>query len=1126
MPTYQTPLDILIASADPKREILLRKQMMDYLNAAPQPLFLNSDLKPHTLSITAGLSSEVTSVLDTQPSTTAVTDLKSSSNSLYCDSLNVQTYVTTIQEQPIINLLLSNTSLSIPDIQNKAKQHATDWTGTYFPELAQAQADISDVCNNFDGFYAPLVVYANAIADPDQREHLATNVAGFKQGLSLLQNLIDGKGRDINQAITSLSVFTGNVSSDNGSFQVVKKEANDEYEGTQGEIALLQTQIDESNQRIANDTTAIGLASASEVVGGLMIAVGVLAEIETAGVSTGLIVAGIGVVGGGAAVLGVEIHALLEEQKLNHRLVAQLVDDKEEIAAIKTVVDVFTNLVDKAKSAIESLTNMGTHWGNLSAYYTNLSTYCDTVASQDPVALGAFLIGELNTMRSNFSDLKKAAQYCVDNATLPMAPSAASAKPLLMANSNMPVKASIFINSTVDNELTNFKSEMLSTDATFQHDINTLCISIASSSPPKPNELLKPIDDLNTMIQPFQTQSSKIKMDLDEARQTLFTTQQTLVNQMASLRIKIKAAQVSLSHNEASLREVSEKISHLRREIDEIKKYDGPLGVLINPLLDAIEKLMIEAKGYSKQISVLQAQVNSDSQNLNGLSRQGQAVQTQLNNVGTIVTYVTNIEESIEGLIAIFKNLIQNITNAESAPIAWVGPVLSGALRNWQDAITMVAKISPQSPTALITRKSLEGRINHFKAPTTSEKSERTIHAHSEVRPLLGMASNSESDFLNASLLVLTKASGDLYTTVLQVQVYVQTMLQQPDIMIPITGLDLATYQTTARKNAVSWVGDYFPVLLTIQANISAFCNTFTAFLPNLLLCAKDLSQSDNVERLQQGIALLQELLAQHLSDNNISLQLLNAYSVLINQDYTHYEEAVQSAETQYSEEGGELDQLRAQLHDVHKEMRSKNAEIAGAAVSEAAGIGGIIVGALTLPETAGATTAVIVTGVLDIVGSSVALGVLVDGLLKLQRQAQDLSVTISRDTQELAVLDNVTAQLSAFSKTTGSSPIVDAASLNQALNMLNTSLSQLSQKIPTYDSQALIVMLTNAGNAVTQLKSTAQQCMDNGYLTTTDNTAPSVAAMVVTSPKNNSMFARRLNDGNAVPDHGCCLVM
>lgn len=1130
---YQTPTNILIASFDIKTETLLRRKIYDYLNT-PLPKYTpntTSQERQNTLSV---MSAGVTT--NAPPSNTnAITEMKTSSNELYSDSLNVQNYVTTVQQQAIINLPLQNTTLSIPDIQNTSKQHATEWTGTYFPKIAQSQADISDVCNNFSAFYTPLLAYANAIADPTQQANLNANLAGFKQGIGLLQNLVDGKGTNISAAINALTTFTGNVSNDNSSFQNVLQEANTEYNGATGEIATLQTQIDQSNQRLADDTRNIGLAAVGEVVGGLMIAVGVLAEIETAGVSTALIIAGISVTAGSAAGMGVAIKQLMDEEQTNQTLVATLATDQAEIAATKTIVSVFQNLVNMAGSAITSLNNMGTHWGNLSAYYTTLSNYCDTVAGQDPASLGAYLIGELNAMQQDFADLKTAAEYCVTNATLPPAPASSpslSVEALSPLSVNTSTQTTSYpINSAVDQELANLENGMLAANPDLTNQINELCQALAGTSPPTQSTLLSNISNFQAIVNSFQNQSDELKTNLDTARQTSLTTQQTLVNQMASLRNTINATQISLSQNQASLQEVYSQIAQDQEKISMIEAYDGPVGYLINPIVEAIGNLYISAQGYSNQISALQAQVNADSQNLNNLSSQAQAVQTQLNNITTMVNYITSIEQNIEGLIATFTNLTQNLTTAGSAPVAWVGPILMGALSNWQDTIQIVNQISSPSSASLATKptvtaenntKSLNGQINQFitsatkkpksNLPKMSLKQNRVTNSDNpEYQPVsTSELVSSVGDLLITPISDLKDASNNLYTTALQVQVYTNTVLLQPDILIPITGINLSAYQTTARTHALSWSSTYYPELLGMQANIAQFCNTFSSFLPILLQYSEDLSQDENINGLKQGISLLQGVLTQSLSDNAITLQKLNVYSDLINKDYTNYNAAEQVAEDQYNSKGGTLDQLRAELSNTNSQIDLTNTEIAGAAISEAAGIGAIIGGALTLPESAGTSAIIIVSGVLSVVGSTVALGLLIKSLQGLQNQANQLTMQISEDNKEIAVLDNITAQLSRFVKTTGADPIENATNLNQALNELNTNLSRLSEQLGIYTSQSLTDSLQTAGTAINELKTIAQACLDNGYLPVQDNTAPESTQSL--STLRSALFATKTN--------------
>ncbi len=699
IPTYQTPMHVLIASADPKKEVALRSRMSVYLN---------KPLPAYTPNLALQKSEVLSATTWNPPSTTAVTDMKISSSALYSESLIVQTYVTTIQQQAIINLALDNTSIDIPTIQTISKQHATDWTSNYFPKLAQSQADIADVCDQFDGFYNPLVTYANEIAH---------NVDNFKQGILLLQQHVDGKGVNITAAMRALTGFNEKVVSDNASFQSVMSAANSQYNGTSGVLADLQSEIDTLTSKIGDDLMYIGLAAVGEVVGGLTIAVGILLEIETLGFSTFLVYAGISEVLGSTAGMAVAITELLNDQASNRQLVETLARDQINLAAVKTVINVFSNLVSTAHSAIGSLNNMSTHWSNLSAYYTTLSKCCDLVASQDPVALGEYLIAELNKMKANFADLKNAAQYCQTNATLPLAPSllsaslklaSANSKPLLLSNVTANVAtSSIPINKMIDQEVINLADGMRTEAPDLQRSLSYYASLLTPNQPsyPSTSTVIAAVEQFQLILTPFQNQSSQITQDLDAQRVTSLATQQTLTNQMAATKARIIAAQSSLEQNQAALSSVENKLCNEQNHLNLVEQVINPflpIGPLIAPLIETIGNLIIEAQGYSQQISSLRAHVNSDQQSLNNLHLQAQAIQTQLTNINTMVSYVTSLEQGVEGLTATFSNLIQTLQTAGSAPIAWAGAILEGALLNWQDAMQAINHISPQASVSVV----------------------------------------------------------------------------------------------------------------------------------------------------------------------------------------------------------------------------------------------------------------------------------------------------------------------------------------------------------------------------------------------------------------------------------------
>jgi Bacillus haemolytic enterotoxin (HBL) len=1076
MTIYSTPAEIIFASVDPGKEVLLRQEINVFLNkhTPANPVLPKKTKSPAVKTKTLVRTTDAISPPD---QTTAVQDMKDSSQGLYGDSVNIQIYTTTILQQPIIKLDLDDKSIDLPAIQTTAKAHATNWTGTYFPKIAQSQADIADICNNFAAFYKPLIGFANAIGDSAQKANLNSNVTNFKQGLFLLQGLVDGKSDNINAAIAALTEFTGEVSGDNNSFQAVQNKANQEYQGSTGEIAQLQKEISDSNSAITKLNAEIAGSACGLVLSGLFVAVGVTGAIFTGGAS--LAIAGMGVSGAVAAsaVLAVKVAALKNEQKNNASLVSQLVTINASLAGIKNVVDVFTNFVSKSQDAITSLTNMSTHWGNLSAYYNNLEGSCDSLAAQDPVVLGAFLVAMLNSLQENFADLKSAAQYCVDNASLDVTP---AVDPSI--NSNIVMLASpgiklaspsvhaikLAINPTIDAELATLKQNMNTTDPILTSQINTACQALQSASPPTADVMINTVAGFQTMVKPLQDESVTLASDLDQQRLASIAQQQDLLAQQQQVQNDITTAQQSLQNAQNDYNQQQNLLSTL---------YGNPLlQTLIPGVMDAIRQLAGVLGTLTGKMQQFQSQILSSAANLQNLKNESQDITNQITIVQSLIQMVTNVQQNMSGLTATLGNVLGNLQQSGAGSTAWAAPWLQTALGNWRDA------------------------INNINGNVPSQLSAFSL-ASPKVFALTSSATTTDSDVLQQPLQNLTDASSALYVSSLQVQLYAQTVLMQANIDLAINGIDIAAYQTIARKHALIWFSTYHPAVLQMQANIAAFCNHYTSLFPVILQIAADLSLDDNIKSFQQGISLLIADLDNYVADDAIILQQLNVYSKNLHEDYWDFTTAEMLAENQYTAQGGELDQLRSQLKDINGQISAANDQVAWAAVSEAATVVGIIGTILTLPESAPAGTAFLLcSGALSFAGSTAALDTAVESLSDLRKQANQIQQNIAKDSKDLAVLTGLTAQFRSFIKTTGSDPIESATALNKALYELCNTLKALNSNYAIYTAQELRDSLTNANISVAALKKIAQQCVGDCSLSARTQQAAPPAQELTTS--------------------------
>lgn len=323
--------------------------------------------------------------------------MKSQTRATATARMLVDAYCTAVQEQGVITL---SAIPELTDYQNTAKIHANNWTTSVAPQLIQTNTDLLDFAHNFDSFYNPLVTLAQNIDS-------GTNKETFIKGLGLLVTKIQQKEVNAQKALTALTGFRSDVLSDQSNFKAALAKGDSVYAGDQGEIAQLRSQDASLNDTMNKDTMLIGFGSTGMVVGGLMIAVGVLGEIETAGVSTALIVAGVAMVAGGTAAMiagAVDYSKQLDLYKAN---VAKIAADSAEMSALSVMHDQIEALVTASESAVTALNTMVTTWQLLGTQFEAVITQLNDNTNPDD---GLFLVSDLETAKADWDDLAGTAQ--------------------------------------------------------------------------------------------------------------------------------------------------------------------------------------------------------------------------------------------------------------------------------------------------------------------------------------------------------------------------------------------------------------------------------------------------------------------------------------------------------------------------------------------------------------------------------------------------------------------------------------------------------------------------------------------------------------------------------------------
>ncbi len=301
---------------------------------------------------------------------------------------------------------------ALPDLsghQVLAKENAKKWP-LISTQLIQINTNLIDYVHNFDNFYS--VLY-NLASDIDS----GTNRADFIQGLQLLVSKIQLNQTDATSALNSLIEFQALVATDQSNITGDYNDGVVVYKGDDGEISQLLDRNKSLNSAMSKDNMMMGFGATGAVVGGLMIAVGVLGEFETGGLSTGLIVAGLAVVGAGAGTAiagGVDYGSSLREYKENLETIQQ---NTAEMALLSGLSDQYDSYLDLSNQAISALKSMVAAWEVLSTQYVSLISQLQNGVNP---ADGILLKSELATAKNGWDDLLVTAGLIKDQCSEPL----------------------------------------------------------------------------------------------------------------------------------------------------------------------------------------------------------------------------------------------------------------------------------------------------------------------------------------------------------------------------------------------------------------------------------------------------------------------------------------------------------------------------------------------------------------------------------------------------------------------------------------------------------------------------------------------------------------------------------
>lgn len=239
-----------------------------------------------------------------------------------------------------------------------AKQHANTYIQVILPKMIGTSTSI-------DRFFNLQNALGTAL-QPGTATATATKLIGTVQDQA---TLFRDDARDI---ADRLHVLNGDLNNDAGSFKAFVTDMNAAVNGDNGVLASIDSQIGDLDTQIAVASSAIALGGLAVLGGGLMIATGAIAEVITAGTSSMLVLAGVGVAAAGVASVtagGITLsHALDAKGDLLSKKEAL----KGEVAYALSLKSNFTAITGSCLDGARAAGDMANAWDMMTGHMGNL----------------------------------------------------------------------------------------------------------------------------------------------------------------------------------------------------------------------------------------------------------------------------------------------------------------------------------------------------------------------------------------------------------------------------------------------------------------------------------------------------------------------------------------------------------------------------------------------------------------------------------------------------------------------------------------------------------------------------------------------------------------------------------
>lgn len=279
-------------------------------------------------------------------------------------ALIVQGHSLSVLQQPFVNLggfaTIKEVGTAINGRLTIAKDHSNHYLNVLLPKMITTVTDIDAYVN-----------VQNALADALNPQLPKSEAVTL---LRAAQEATQDYKRRANDLVLDLGAFRGMLSDDASAFSRHASALQVAVDGDEGLLKDIDKQLGEIDGKIAGAITGVVLSGFAMVGGAFMIAVGSIASFVTAGTSTPLVLAGIGVLGVGVAgQIGsaIGLAALIDLKGDQFRKQAHLKEEVKLASGLSTGMRALFESASASAAATQDMANTWTvtemHLGNLAS---------------------------------------------------------------------------------------------------------------------------------------------------------------------------------------------------------------------------------------------------------------------------------------------------------------------------------------------------------------------------------------------------------------------------------------------------------------------------------------------------------------------------------------------------------------------------------------------------------------------------------------------------------------------------------------------------------------------------------------------------------------------------------------